>query len=494
MYDYKMKSSADNLGEDYFSFLEKHLKILQSNNINALYFAVSHSAKTFDKHLALFKTYGIKIIPQLDLYYFLGNESNEQLLNKARSAADFINKYKDRPEIIAWSVKEEVSHKDVNLLANYYSMILKFSPDTKFVKIDNNIGAATDAPMPNPAITGTDRYAFWWEWSGGGYSATPAFSLEWLRGQAKIYSKEAAKRNADFMWVITQGGWTMPGFANRYCRKEIFNEYSKKLPEKLRNKGINSIELAEKCLALAETEQRGWAKFNTAKGVRYNVWKYYRLPENCLKATGWTGILEGARLFFCWSYVTDDKKKLTFESASYSDIQEIGLFTLAGHRNCENPQLKEFGEFGKNIRRYEKIITKMSKLDNTPITTEKNDLFFNAAFKIPNQKGTVIVIHNANVGTWSGGTSKRWLSPKDDFRIDRKGNLIGYHPFTKPRKCNFTVNQEILSSGKKLYNIGTGKMITGSGNQFTVNIMPGSGEFIFIGFPQDAKKILKLMK
>jgi hypothetical protein len=98
------------------------------------------------------------------------------------------------------------------------------------------------------------------------------------------------------------------------------------------------------------------------------------------------------------------------------------------------------------------------------------------------------------VGTWSGGTSKRWLSPKDDFRIDRKGNLIGYHPFTKPRKCNFTVNQEILSSGKKLYNIGTGKMITGSGNQFTVNIMPGSGEFIFIGFPQDAKKILKLMK
>ena len=119
----------------------------------------------------------MKLIPQLDFVYFSAKWTDEQMAKTARRAGTFISKYVDHPQVLAWSVKEEIPRRRINRLTRYYLRILEYAPEAKFNIVHNNLGAAKDQPVPDPAIMGTDRYAFWWDTSGGGYLASPNFAL-----------------------------------------------------------------------------------------------------------------------------------------------------------------------------------------------------------------------------------------------------------------------------------------------------------------------------
>ena len=481
VYDYQVEAAANDLGEDYFEFLEKHLAILKAHGVNVIHLAVSKPDQ-FGEHLRLVEKYGIKLLPQLDFVYFSPLEGDAAQGERAKQAAAFINKHVNDPSVLAWSVKEEVAHNDVNRLAKYYLQILEHAPEASFFTLHNALGAAKDQPIPDPIIIGTDRYAFWWEFSGGGYLASPAFALDWTRTQAAIYYEEAAKRGADFMLAITQGGMLMPEWANTLAKHPRDVAYPTTLDEQLA--------MQEKILKFADEGRMGWRKVTTSDGDFYNVWKYYRAPENCMKAMAWISVLEGAKLFLCWHYEPygNADHPPTMEAAASSGKYEIQYFTLAGRPGMDNPQLREFGEAVREIRSYEQIITRMAKIPECPLQTDDKNIY-TRAFTFPGLAGKIIVVQNSNVGTWPA-ESRYMFTDDDPIQIDDAGNLVGYTPNTVAFDAHVSLKDN--ETGDHVFDLKTGAEISDNGG-YKISIMPGSGALLYIGSAQDAKALSALV-
>ena len=118
---------------------------------------------------------------------------------------------------------------------------------------------------------------------------------------------------------------------------------------------------------------------------------------------------------------------------------------------------------------------------------------FNNSFFYPGIKGEIVVLHNANVGTWP--TNKRSFGVDDKIYIDSDGNLKGYKAFTKATKAFLEVD---CRKNEKLFDLATGKIITQEENDFKfvypVKIMPGSGRLLFIGSKDEFLKLHNLTK
>ncbi len=482
VYDYQMAAAAESVRKDYFAFLEEHLKILEDHGVNVIHLTVSKPAQ-FGEHLRLAEDYGIKLLPQLDFVYFNAAESDEAQEARAQQAGAFLREHAKDPRVLAWSVKEEVFHADVNRLAKYYFQILQHAPDTKFFTLHNALGAAKDQPVPDPIISGTDRYAFWWEFSGGGYLASPAFALDWTRREATVYYEESARRGADFMLVTTASGMLMPQWANTLAHKPHEVAYPTTPDEQLA--------MQKKALAFAEEGRMGWRKFATPDGDFYNVWKYYRAPKNCVKAMAWTGVLEGAKLFLLWHYepVGNPDRMLSPEQAARSGLWEIQYVTLAGRPGMDNPQLAEFAEASREIRAYEQIITRMAKATDCPVHTDDKNIHANA-FTYPGLTGRIIVMQNANVGIWPA-ESRTMFKDDDPIQIDNDGNLVGYVALTEPTEVRFSLTE--METGQGVYDLKTGEEISGEGG-YKVTIAPGSGVLLYFGSKEDAKKLSVLVR
>jgi hypothetical protein len=473
LYEYHLARTAQELNQDYFAFLEHHLKILQDHGVNAVYLGGA-SRDRFEREVKLFARYGISVIPQLDFAYYQPKWDDKTMAATAKRAADFINRFADEPNVLAFSVREELPHEATNGLARYYAAILADAPKARFQLINSNLGTATDLPVPDPVIMGTDRYAFWWEFSGGGYLASPGFSLNWVREQADRYYWQSARRGADFSLVVTQGGAFVPAGANKYAGDGAL---SKPEQEKMRHR-VRSF---------AAAGRMGWGQFDTPEGKRYNVWKYYRLPENCMRALAWTAVLQGGRSFYVWSYspLGPDKLKVTFQNAAMGEkIPSWGTWTtLAGRPGRPNPQFDEFTETAKEIRPYEKLITRMSRTGESLIQCDQKGVFHNA-FMAPGVSGRIVVIQNSNVGTWPGN-SAQFFKDSDDVRIDDDGNLVGYQPAGQPLEVHFTVKD-----GKAdVFDVRTGAKLPQSGGKYTARVGPGSGILVFIGTEQAAQAL-----
>lgn len=481
IYDYHFAKAAKENNKDFISLFDEHLKILNAHGINAIYLAIN-SDKEFDNILARCKNYNIKLITQLDFAYFRDNWNEDEMNENAERAGEFIRKHVNDSQILSWSVKEEVSQDNVNSLSRYYMKILKYAPNAKFNLIHSSLGAAKTLPLPNPVISGTNRYAFWWEFSANGYCASPYFSLDWVRREAASFQIESAKREADFMLVVTQGGLMMPRMANIYGNGE-FNKIS--YPSSLSEKK----KIVSRIKYFSEHGRMGWKKFDTPEGVRYNFWKYYRLPSNCLKALAWTSVMEGARLFFCWHYAPNTKEDcdLTFEKASsMTNKTELPFITLAGRSGISNPQFEEFAEAGREINKFSRIIAIMLKKASSPAITNEKERIFNRAFNISKIPGTILVIHNGNTGIWPSN-SKYFFGDEDDIRIDDEGNMMGYIPFKDPMKVSFTVPGEVVK--ELVCDLASGKVINAEDGKYSTDILPGSGTLIYIGTKENAQRV-----
>ena len=482
LYDYRMATLAEEAEVDYYTYLERHLKILKDNGVNTIYFGGAKRER-FARTVKLFAQYGMTVIPQLDFAYFQPTWDDATIQKNALLAAEFINQFADEPNVLAFSVREEVPHSAIHNLSRYYAAILAHAPKTRFQLINSNLGAATDIPVPDPVIMGTDRYAFWWEHSGNGYRATPGFSLNWVRDQADRFYWQSAQRGAEFSLVVTQGGLLTPVSANRVAGTgELKSPTTKEEQEKLR----------QRVRTFASEGRMGWGEFDTPNGKRYNLWKYYRLPQNSLKALAWTGVLQGAKSFYIWSYTPPLKSILEtdFKKAALEETprREIGWITLAGRPGVANPQLAEFSDASREIRAYEGIITRMNRISDSLLECEEKNVF-HSTFMLPGIKGRVVVLHNANIGTWSGN-SAQFFKDSDDVRIDDEGNLLGYKAFDKPLDVRFTLKDK--NAG--IYDVRTAKKLTATNAQYSVSIAPGSGTLLFIGSEAEALRMRQWLR
>lgn len=483
VYDYAFKRIAKSNGEDFKAFAERHFKLLSQNGVNAVHLTVSDpSGKAFDKiWRPLLKKYGIKAYLQLDFAYFVPGknwtEKRENLL--AEKAGKFIAKYKTCPEIMAFSIREEVPHKNVHGMARYYQKIMEHAQDIKIITVHSNLGAAKDQPVPDPVVLGTDRYGFWWEYSGGGYMASPDFALNWTRNQAALYYPEAAKRGADFIFVATTNGYLSGTFDLQ--------------------KAWDKTSAYKRIVKYADSNRFGWNKSKVEGKDVFWSWKYYRLPENCLKALIWTGILEGAKSVLFWSYtpVTNAEMKQTPAEAIYHALKarpqssrgNVAWTTFAGRDGVENCEMKEFAATAKELAPYKKLIPMMSKIEKSVITTDRKKKFFNRSFSFRGIKGNGIVIHNANVGTW-GANSRYFFKENDDIKVDAKGHISSYKPLTKPAAVTFTLKNQKTT----VFDFKTGRQIPVKSGKGTVDVAPGSGVILFAGSAAEFKRIRAAIK
>jgi hypothetical protein len=461
MYDYQMAIAAFAQGKTYSVFFEEHMAKLKANGVNSLYLATSQ--ERFSESLSLAKQYNMTLVPQLDFAYFNSSWTDAQLDANAQVAGDFINT-NDDPAILAWSVKEEADPSDMVRLTEYYTKIREVAPNAEFNTIHRSLTAAQNQSSPDPAISGTDRYAFWWEVSGGGYLASPASALNWTRSQAALFQPESAQRGADFMLVTTQGGMLMPAWANQTA-----------------NDASDPLMMAE-VRQLAADGRMGWKDYDTPYGERFNVWKYYRNPGNTTKALAWIGVLEGAKHVFNWHYDPQIVDTDIEQSASQATLPNAVFWnTLAGRPGMANPELAEFGEASQEIREYERIITNMTKLSDSPVDTQESYTYVNA-FSFPGLNGKVVVVQNSNVGTWP--TNKYAFADSDPIFIDDEGNLVGYVPFTNPMTINIAFKAG--ETPMDVFDIATGLQIPAQGTNYGVDILPGSGKLLFLGTSVEA--------
>src|SRR5688572_12289955 len=59
-YEYQLAAAAEDEGQDYFAFVDRHLAVLHRHGVNAIYLGGT-SRERFDGHLALAKKYDMRL-------------------------------------------------------------------------------------------------------------------------------------------------------------------------------------------------------------------------------------------------------------------------------------------------------------------------------------------------------------------------------------------------------------------------------------------------
>ncbi len=419
----------------------------------------------------------IVVVPQLEFAYMQPQSDIPALVSRA---VPFIRKYKAHPAVLAFSVREEPFTVELTrMLKKYYEGILKEIPDAPLHLVHDYLGPLKAMEPPYPAIIGTDRYAFWWEFGSGGHRATPSYALNWFRGQMDAYYQETVARGAEFQAVFTAD--TLESFATL---EDVRKSFYPDMPEAQRDKYLANAELN------AKNKNLGWD--HGPQGLlRY--WKYYRPPANCVRAMGWLSILEGARSLAIWHWGPLDESMKDFAHRQTGRAGSEYLCSITGWDGKGTPQLDEFTAFAAEIQRYGKLIRAMTK-ENTvndkagaPITIKDADVHWRS-FRVDGYTGRVIVVVNTSVGQWCEGRSPGFLSPHDTYQIDDMGNLTGYKPFDKPRE----VSLRLLADGADCVDLQQCSSLThGTDGSLSISAMPGGGRFLFVS-PKGSAELARL--
>ena len=150
-----------------------------------------------------------------------------------------------------------------------------------------------------------------------------------------------------------------------------------------------------------------------------------------------------------------------------------------------NQPMAEFAAAALELKPYSRLICMMNKIPESPIMTDRRKKIFNRAFAIPSYHGKIVVIHNADVGSW-GKNSPVMFDENSDIRIDSHGNLVGYTPFTEPRKVEFT-----CSAKASVFDFASGRQLEMKDSKGTVEILPGGGTMLFVGTRQEFERLKK---
>ena len=476
IYDHLIRKCAESWEKEPKAFIADHFAILEKNGVNVIHLAVE-SLDNFEKiYLPLMEKHKINALIQLNYAYFRNNgdwKNPKYMDNMAKKAAVIINKYKNHPNVVAFSIREEAGTWQMKQISDYYKNIFKYTSQVNTFICHNNIAAAKAHLEPYPEIFGTDRYNFFFNEGKNAYLASPAFAINWLRNQAISYYKEAAKRNADFMMVLTSGGSLM-----------WYNNLEQ---------GIKDVAVRQQMIKWANEENMGLFRLKQGN-VAY--WKWYKMPKNCLKACMWVSVLEGAKYITFYSYRPMKKGRGNIDTiaditaqAKHRRYVYADFYTLAGHPGKENKQLAEFAETAKELKVYGKLIMKMKKVidDKSPVIKVTNFRGCHAQrFTVDNIKGNVTVLCNVKVGNWPNNT--RYMFKKTDkIKVGRDAELVGYVPRTGQDIMNLAAT---LGKNESMWRLDTMQLVKDS----KVGIKPGSGIMIFTGTTKEFAKLQQLIK
>jgi hypothetical protein len=479
IYPYYLQQVAERQGQNYTAFLDAWMKKLTAKGFSLFYVA---APPNFDDWIRLSEKYNFKMIIQLDFAY-LTTPSLDDVRTKAPAAIRFIKTYKDHPNVLAFSVKEEPSKDFMRTLDEYFRQIRAEVPEAPLHLLHSNRDAL-QYPFQTPiTVAATDRYAFWgWEASAGGYCATPSSALDWFRNDMEVYARYALDRGALFQAVFTTVA-NIHITTDDMVRSGEYGNYGR-------------------ILQLALDENQGWSRL---AGKRFKYVKYYHPPVNTTRAMVWLSVLNGAQSVLNWSGIpTDPIQEAIFTKELYKSIPanltgeppgtaaDLALddfvIQIFGPGNAGTPMLEEYAGAVADLQNYGWLINRMRPSADQSKAMVSDENAHAHLFDIPGYSGKILVIVNTDVGRWGTNSTRSLVERNDRFRIDQMGNVIGYTPQRTPR--TLTVRSSLPG---ELFDAGTGRLL-GPAGEGKVNIAPGGGAFVYLGDETEWSKLREISR
>jgi len=489
LYTDRFIAAAEEQNRDFFELFDEHFKKLADVGVNCIHITI-HDPQLFDRYVELAVRHNIMLLPELDFAYFQAHWTDEEMLQHARKATDFLRVWHDNPQVIAWSIKEEPYDDDIEKLDRYYRLIVKEVPKVKFFLVTSGGGwlTANAADLPF-ALVGGDYYYFSWEQglAEKAYARAPRQALSESRSTTELYRRASEKFGVDRIHVFGAAACTIPDRAQGFATGTA-------LPQSWTQEQKDAYTRTIK--RLAEKGRDGWTVYNDVpgkEGPQYNLWTLYMPPENCIRALIWGGILEGAKVTMCFSY--DPYSRKYNPDSPLDAVQnyrtERFYVDLAVRPGTPNQHFEEFAETVGEVRSYDNILPCLTIRSTTPLEREIGHDLFARAFEIEGFDGEVLIVHNANVGYLLCPECKgQSLQSCEHVFIDDHGELKYFVPQTKSNTANLTLAK---SAGNiSIFDIATGEPLQRNGRAYLTDIQPGGAKLLYVGTRETANAIHRL--
>ena len=454
-------------GMKYEQGVRKLLNLVQRNGFNCLYLAIRHDELDngrFPFWLAECAKRDIRIVCQLDFAYLRNNSNVDELVAKA---VGFLKRFGAHPAVLAISVREEPPASLLGKLQAYYTGILKAAPDTVLQLTHAKTNAAAVTPEPYPHLMGGDPYPFHWTPWAQGYTATPRYAFTWFRKNCHAFWESAYARKALYQLTFTSNAYW------RSCDEaELKKRYGKKPA------------LLKQIRKWAKDGNQSW--FIEPKTGLYARWELHRPPTNATRAMVWIGVMEGAKSLLHWSL----SPSYPPEPAGKRAPERTKFFTMGGVDLAgDGPELAEYAETFRTLRRFEDLILNMRK-DTTSLIGAPELML--RMHQLDTGQWLAVVV-NTHIGSWNKGDT-RYFKNDDVYRFSKRGRPLDFQPDEAPRSYRIKVPTSLgvpydLHTGKPLWRASGKHEAT-----YALRLMPGRGRFLFIGRRSDLPRVLRRCK
>lgn len=469
-----MRASAAEYGLDSNTMTTNWMTKLRADGLNLFHIAVSNDLGWW---LNLATAQDFSIIAQLDSAYLTSTSPTvvQQMVNTATS---LVTPYQSHAKLVAISVREEPPLSLMDALDLYYGGLRTNLPNVRLFLLNNTKPPANYVLTNKPDLLGSDRYAFWgWDASAGGYAATPASALGWLLSELTFYSENARSLGKPYTSVLTFNKGPMFISAAQVAS--------------------GSYGDAARISNLVAQGSQGWALLSDG---RYRFWKYYRPPENTIKAQVWLSVLANAKNVIVWSGdVADPALENLIAEGTYvadgsSTAHEISLLTRSerflpstGNLTTDYDCYTEFVSSVGDVRQYGNIVQLMQPNSvNNGWVTVANASLKQRNFTLSGVTGKIVLTVNLDVGTWASSSVPYLWGRTDYFPISAQGDLVGYTPKSTTQSITVTAG-----AGERVYDLATGNAVDTAGTA-SLAIAAGGARMVFVGTPSEAVKALAL--
>jgi len=452
-------------GMVYEVSVRKLLDLTQRNGFNCLYLAIRQDELDngrFQFWLSECAKRDIRIVCQLDFAYLRDNSDVGRLVSKA---VGFIRRYGTHAAVLAISVREEPSAALLPKLQAYYAGILKSVPETILQLTHAKTNAAAVQPEPYPHLMGGDPYPFHWTSWAQGYTATPRYAFDWFRKRCHNFQGAAYARKALYQLTFTTNA-----MSRAYSESELENRYGKTKPE-----------LLKQIRRWAKNGNQSW--FIDPADGRYVCWELHRPPKNATRTMVWIGVMEGAKSFLHWSLSPSyPREDATEREPARTKFFTMGGIDLAG----DGPELTEYGETFRELRRFEDLILSMRK-DTTSLISAPG--LEHRMHQLDTGEWLAVVV-NTRIGSWNEGNTY-FFNTDDIYRFNERGRPVDFRPDEVPHR--YTV--EVPPSLGVPYDLHTGDPLRRASEErealYELTLMPGRGRFLAIGRRSDAMDVMR---
>ncbi len=441
---------SDNTPSD--TMMENHIRMMTQQGLTHLYL-IPQGDMTSDKIIPWCRKYRCYVSFQHN--YFTGTETSSQLASKAVSAAAYIGSLWNEPEYLTSSVREEPPDDQtfIDGLFSYYDMINgNLGGTAPLYLLHNYPGPAAKAYQESfkPIMTGYDRtYLYDWIYNvtvngNLGYLISPRDALSlidtYLREFVPYYDPSC-------QWsVAVLSGWSCQRIDTKTYLADTYGSTA-----------------FQRWLSLSQYNNGEGNQGLKESGDNILSWRMYMPPQNCMSCQTWLAVARGYRATFVY----------------YCRPQFSSTIGLMGADGKGTAQLNEYAGTVRELQKFGWVINHMEYQPSEAYisyTDSPQYTIYSGSFTVPAYSGKIAVLVNADVATWSN-TSPLYFNDSHVFRFDNNGfvKTSDYTAKTTSRSIAITNNV----AGTSMYDLESGTFIGGTSG--SIDILPGKGEFIFIG-------------